>query len=76
MNFTKTLMVGAKAIIGSIVASVIMWLIMILGSFIAGLTIMTLWASRPTLGWVLLMVGLLVNVYVLGWIYNTFWGWK
>jgi hypothetical protein len=76
MNFGKTILVGAKAIVGSIVSAFIFFLVMIIGAFIVGLAPMELWANRPSLGWLLFMVGLVLNIYVLGWVYNKLWGWK
>lgn len=76
MKFGKTLLVGAKAIVGSLVATFVMWLIMIVGAFLVGIAPMELWQSRPALGWFLVILGLVLNVWVLGYVYNKLWGWK
>lgn len=76
MKFGKTLLVGLKAIGGSIVAGIANWLIMIIAAFFTGEGVVSLLQNRPNLLMVLILVMLLVNIYILGFIYNKFWGWK
>jgi len=76
MKFGKTILVGGKAIIGSVLASLVMWVVLVIGAFIGGVGGISALGTRPTLMWALLLIGLLLNVYVLGLVYNKLWGWK
>lgn len=75
MGLVKNLLVGGKAIIGSIVAGIISWLVTIIAAFFVGTNVQGL-MTRPNLVIVLFLIIITINIYILGWIYNSFWGWN
>jgi hypothetical protein len=65
----NNLITGLKAIAGALIHYVIMFVLVI----IAGL----FFESLHVIAWAILVILLLVSgVFILGWVYNTFWGWK
>lgn len=75
MGFVKNLLVGGKAIIGSMVAGIVSWLLMLLVAFIVGSGVGEMMTSRPALAVVLVLSLIVVNIFILGWMYNKLWGW-
>lgn len=71
-DFADNLVTGLKAIGGSIVHYAVMFVLVLIFAFFAG-GIMNLGAMAMFfLGLLLLLTG----IFILGFIYNKFWGWE
>jgi hypothetical protein len=75
MDFVKNFLTGGKAILGSLVAGIVSWLLMALVAVIAGMGFAELMTARPILMLVLLLLLLVINIFILGFVYNKFWDW-
>ena len=76
MKLTKYLTVGLKALVGSIISGILMFGVLVLTAFIVGMGLPQLLESRPSLSLVMVLIMFVVNILVLGFVYNKLWSWK
>jgi hypothetical protein len=76
MNFEKTMLVGLKALGGGIIAYIIMMIFFTFTMFLTGLGYAEIIQNRPMLLYFMMIIALLFNLYIVGYVYNLLWKWK
>jgi len=71
-NFSDNLVTGLKAVGGGLVHYLIMFVIVMIFAFFAG----GIQLLGPMAVLLLMIILIVTGIFVLGWIYNKFWGWN
>lgn len=74
MSFVKYLTVGAKALVGGIITTLLMWVFILISTFLVGS--MEALQQRKPLFALLLLAFVFLNILVSGYVLNKLWSWK
>lgn len=75
-KLARYLAVGGKAIIGSIVVSLVIWFFMLIVGLFVSMTAEQFLVNRPVFLMLFGLIALFVSIVVQGWVLNKLWNWK
>lgn len=75
-KLARYLMVGGKAIIGSIAASLVIWFLMLTVGLFVSVTAGEFLTDRPVFMFLFGLIALFVSIVIQGWVLNKLWNWK
>jgi hypothetical protein len=76
MRFSNTLIVGLKALAGSIISAIITWGLIGIFAFIFGETARDLVIENLSFMWVIVLLFFTLSIFIAGWTLHKFWGWN